>query len=169
MKGLGSLGCAVGVLVVSVILSGCGKSASSDPKGSFESLAKHFMEKVRPYYTVKKDFYGDGRFREYELRDKQVVDLRKTNSLVTPYIGTITSVLYTRDVGPDGKMITGRYNLDDIVFMFGLKDDKWVLTEVQGKVRTPEARNYEESLKPRDPPPTPTMEKLSGIVEELQK
>lgn len=100
----------VGILcmvVVASCLAGCdkGNAAQQDPVASFKAFSEKFVSHLRG--AVPK--------HELELKPTYAVDVQKTESLVSPYIGILRAQEWQA------------LGWSDLTFKFASQDGKWVL------------------------------------------
>jgi hypothetical protein len=116
-----------------MIGSGCGdnsnqlsKPSEKDARASFEAFVQEYLSKTQAKWDEKEkaEEKTDPNFvsRQKLIPSKTLYDVRKSNSLVTPYEGTI-HFFWTHEIVRSGN--PGDPSILDVSENFGYHDGKW--------------------------------------------
>lgn len=102
-------------LIACLLLVGCGRSGPSDPKASFESYAKSLFPNIKREFEALRG-RNIGRL---QIDDAYEIDVKRTDSLVSPYVGTLVVKGRSSQDGAEHRYMQR--------LQFARQDNRWVL------------------------------------------
>lgn len=105
---------------------------AGDPLASFKGFSQRFAERLKTEFDLSRAWIeedvGDRVERSLVFEGEPTIDVRRTDSLASPYTGQIT--MKARQVDKQGREVPGTWS-QPIVFAFALQDQRWVVKSVR--------------------------------------
>ena len=114
------------IVVVALCCDGCGDGLPSDPVTDFRQFVDRFHAKFQPSIAPAQAWQeGPGR-RALLIGKPKRMDVRKTDSLVSPMVGVI--VMRAVQVDDQSRNADLRYDSVALTISFGYQEGRWVPT-----------------------------------------